>query len=49
MISRLKYLIVVILIYGCGAVAQKATESTELYNEPHRPTNSFFTKRRLDE
>src|ERR687889_607504 len=29
MISRLKYLILIVLIYGCGA-SQKASESTEL-------------------
>src|SRR5687768_11471922 len=43
MISRLSYLIVFVLLYGCGAV-QKATESSELYNEPHRPKIHFSPK-----
>jgi len=43
MISKLKYLSLAFFIAACGSV-QKASETSELYNEPHRPQIHFSPK-----
>lgn len=43
MISRIGYLILFAVVYGCGST-QKASESAEMYNEPHRPKIHFTPK-----
>ena len=44
MISRLKYLVAFVLIYGCGNAVQNASETSELYSEPNRPQVHFSPK-----